>query len=36
MTDVVVEFPLSGEWVVAADGTERGHEFALDFGKLGS
>ncbi|GGY13723.1 M23 family metallopeptidase [Paludibacterium paludis] len=29
--DVIVEFPLSGEWFVGADGTEKGHELAFDF-----
>ncbi|MDT9002385.1 M23 family metallopeptidase [Paucibacter sp. APW11] len=29
-----VGFPLSGEWYVAADGTEAGHELALDFIRL--
>lgn len=29
-----IEFPLSGEWYVGADGTEPGHELALDFMRL--
>lgn len=29
-----VGFPLSGEWYVGADGTEPGHELALDFMRL--
>jgi murein DD-endopeptidase MepM/ murein hydrolase activator NlpD len=31
MTEVFVEFPLSGEWYVGADGTEESHLFAFDF-----
>ncbi|BBB67940.1 hypothetical protein UNDYM_3687 [Undibacterium sp. YM2] len=27
---IIIEFPLSGEWLVGADGTEAGHERALD------
>lgn len=29
-----IEFPLSGEWYVGADGTEPGHELAFDFMRL--
>lgn len=29
-----IAFPLSGEWYVGADGTEPGHELALDFMRL--
>lgn len=31
---MIIEFPLSGEWYVGADGTEEGHELALDFMRL--
>jgi hypothetical protein len=35
MTDeLIVEFPLQGEWYVGADGTEPGHELAFDFMRL--
>lgn len=34
MSPPSVEFPLSGEWYVGADGTEPGHELAFDFMRL--
>jgi len=30
-TPITVEFPLAGEWLIGADGTEAGHERAFDF-----
>lgn len=30
-TPIIIEFPLAGEWLVGADGTEAGHERAFDF-----
>ncbi|MCH7343349.1 M23 family metallopeptidase [Pelomonas sp. CA6] len=33
-TPLTVDFPLTGEWFVGADGTEPGHELAFDFLRL--
>jgi len=32
--ELIVDFPLQGEWFVGADGTEPGHELAFDFIRL--
>ncbi|MFC5374359.1 hypothetical protein ACFPIF_17500 [Brevundimonas faecalis] len=33
-SELIVQFPLQGEWFVGADGTEAGHELAFDFIRL--